>query len=65
MKVGLCVASKIDDVDYIFRIHLESFTLHVENSPNLLQGMAHGMVSGFAVKGERQENEKEDATEEE
>ena len=45
------IAEKIEGVDYIFRIHLESFTLQVENSPSLQQGMAHGMVSGYAVEG--------------
>lgn len=45
------IAQKIDDVDYIFRIHLETFSLHIENSPNLLQGTARGTVSGFAVEG--------------
>lgn len=54
------IAEKIDDVDYIFRIHLESFTLHVENSPSLLQGMAHGMVSGFAVEGGHDQDNKKD-----
>jgi len=50
------IAQKIDDVDYIFRIHLETFTLHIENSPSLLQGVARGMVSGFVVEGGEEED---------
>jgi hypothetical protein len=60
------IARGIKDVDFIFRIHIENFSIRVENSPNLLQGIAHGTISGYQVEGgpprdpEQREKEKKE-----
>ncbi|AMV22053.1 hypothetical protein [Planctomyces sp. SH-PL14] len=52
------IARTIKDVEYVFHIHIESFKLHVDNSPTLLQGMAHGTISGYAIDGGNPDGDK-------
>ncbi len=45
------IASKLDDVDYIFHIQFDKFSYREDNSPNLYRGRASGIIVGHEVRG--------------
>lgn len=47
------LASKIDDVDYLFHIQFDSFSHQEANSPNLYRGNATGRIVGYEARGQK------------